>query len=256
MSSAHKGGKLRYMKGVTYFISDAHLGGAGEKVERRKERLLLSFLDLVESERAGLYILGDLFDFYFEAWGIVPEEYRNVVTHLRKLVRSGVQVHYIVGNHDYWLGDFWQEEVGVSVYRQPLETQIQDRRLFLAHGDGLGNFDIGYEALKRILRNPVNIRLYTLLGPDLGFNIARLISKASRRRCDRRENRGVGHLWRFARKRFEEGFDGVVCGHIHKPTILRDGEKTFLLLGDWMENFSYGKLENGNLSLEYFREEL
>jgi len=237
----------------TYFISDAHLGVAEEEVESLKESLLLSFLDLVQGEGANLYILGDLFDFYFEPFGVVPREYQRVVARLGELTRSGAEVHYVVGNHDYWLGDFWKKEVGVSVYRQPVEVLIEDRRLFLAHGDGLGELDIGYEVLKHILRNRVNIRLYTLLGPDLGFGLGRLMSRVSRRRSDREQNPKVGHLWSFAKRKFAEGFDGVLCGHIHTPTLLREGEKTFLLLGDWMDNFSYGRLEDSSLYLEYFR---
>ncbi len=244
------------MEGTTYFISDAHLGVGGKDVERVKEELLLSFLDLVGREGACLYILGDLFDFYFEPWGVVPKEYQTVVCRLKELVSSGAQVHYVVGNHDYWLGDFWREGIGVFVYKQPLEAYIQGRRLYLAHGDGLGNLDIGYELLKRTLRNRMNIRLYTLLGPDLGFTLGRLISRASRKRCDSKANPKVAPLWRFARGKFEEGFDGVVCGHIHTPTLLREGEKTFVLLGDWMANFSYARLEDGKLSLEYYRKGL
>ncbi len=244
------------MERVTYFLSDAHLGVAGEEKETIKETLLLSFFDLVEADRASLYILGDLFDFYFEPWGVVPKEYRRVVSRVKELVESGVEVHYVVGNHDYWLGDFWRKEIGVSIHQRPLEVEIQRQRLFLAHGDGLGNFDIGYELLKRVLRNRVNIYLYSLLGPDLGFDVGRLVSRASRRRCDRKDNPKVGPLWKLARKKFGEGFDGVVFGHIHTPTLMREGEKTFLLLGDWMDNFSYGKLADGSLQLKYFRKEL
>jgi len=242
--------------GKSFFLSDAHLGSEEREREREKENRLLSFFEVVKREGKELYILGDLFDFFFEYKTVIPSRHYRVIEKLSDLVRSGVKVTYLVGNHDYWLGSFFRDELGVRVSHNPLEVTLQGRRLFLTHGDDLGDSGFGDRVLKKLLRSPVTIHLFSWIHPDVGAAIAKWVSGRSREKANSKIQKileeKVEEVYGFAKKKFEEGFDGVVCGHIHLPRISREGEKTVLILGDWIQYYSYGVLEDGKLSLEYF----
>jgi UDP-2,3-diacylglucosamine hydrolase len=275
-----------------YFISDAHLGADEREKEQIKENRLLAFLEHVKEEKAEVYILGDLFDFFFEYRTVIPARHYRIIEKFGDLVRNGIKVTYIVGNHDFWLGSFFQEELGVTISRDPLEVSLQGKRIFLAHGDGIGNSSFGDRALKSLLRSPVSIELFSWIHPDVGAAIARWVSGRSREKSNaifesslqpgeissssffttiqEKPSEGkvkaqtkkqtphpleekVQETFQYARKKFVEGFDGVICGHIHLPKFFEEDGKTFLILGDWIHHFSYGLLQNGKLSLEFFK---
>lgn len=242
-----------------FFLSDAHLGAEEREKEREKENRLLAFLDKVKKEGVEIYILGDLFDFFFEYKTVIPARHYRILEKLADLVRSGVRVTYIVGNHDYWLGSFFRDELGVIVSQKPLEVTIQGEKLYLTHGDVMGNSSLGDRALKTLLRSPVTIQLFSWIHPDVGAAIARWVSGRSREKTNpkseiqKKLEEKVRVTYEIAKKKFEEGFDGVVCGHIHLPRIFQEGGKTFLLLGDWIHHFSFGVLNDGKLSLEYWK---
>ena len=256
-----------------YFLSDAHLGAEKRDKEGQKESHLLAFFEQVKKEGSEIYILGDLFDFFFEYRTVIPARHYRVIEKLADLVRSGIKITYVVGNHDYWLGSFFREELGVIVSHEPIEVSLQGKRLFLAHGDGIGNSSRGDRALKSLLRSPLTIELFSWIHPDVGAAIAKWVSGRSREKSNskfetqnQKQNQQsnvnisndylemkVQETFHFAKKKFEEGFDGVVCGHIHLPRIYDEKGKTFLILGDWIRYFSYGVLTDGKLFLEYFK---
>ena len=235
-----------------YFISDAHLGAEERGKEREKENRLLAFLDERKREGEEVYILGDLFDFFFEYRTVIPARHYRVIEKLSDLVRSGVKVTYVVGNHDYWLGSFFRDELGVKVSQNPCEVITQGKRLFLSHGDDLGRVSLGDRALRTLLRNPITIELFSWIHPDVGAAIARWISGTSRENRKVEMEEKIEEMYGIAKEKFNEGFDGMICGHIHLPRIFHEGGKTFLILGDWHHHFSYGVLNDGKLSLKFY----
>jgi len=162
-----------------FFVSDAHLG-SGEKSDHQTEQKLLDFINHVKKHGDRLYIVGDLFDFWFEYRSVIPRTYFNVLIALRTLVTNGIKVNFITGNHDFWVDSFFRQDLEISVHEAPLEVTIDGYRLFIAHGDGLAKKDTGYRLLKKVLRHPINIRFYRLLHPDVAFALAGFFSRTSR----------------------------------------------------------------------------
>ncbi len=234
-----------------YFISDAHLG-SGPNLDLRR-RTLVDLLSGLKGRASHLYILGDLFDFWFEYRHAIPKGHFQVLAAIADLVVSGMPVAYFGGNHDFWCGSFLREEIGLDVHQQPAVVRHQGRRIFLAHGDGIASGDLGYRLLKGLLRHRLAIALYRMVHPDLGIPFAYLVSKTSRPHAlpfDRILRR---YLRNVARPRFAEGNDAVVIGHIHTPTHLRDARgNDFLIIGDWLDHFTFVRLEKGSFHLERY----
>ena len=231
-----------------FFISDAHLGLTKSKTEKKREKHLLNFLEYTEEKATDLFIVGDLFDFWFEYYSVIPRRYFSVLVALKQLTDNGVKVGYLTGNHDFWVDSFFEEELNIRVYRNPLDITIDGKRFFISHGDGLVKKDVGYRILKRILRYPLNVKLYRLLHPDIGFALANFFSNLSRN-YRKPKDRDLEYI-QYARERFAEGFDAVVLAHTHRAQELHEGNKTYINIGDWISSFTYGKFEKGRLSLE------
>ncbi|MBI5216696.1 MAG: UDP-2,3-diacylglucosamine diphosphatase [Ignavibacteriae bacterium] len=233
----------------TYFMSDAHLGLSAPDVEREKEQRLLSFFDFVMNDASQLFILGDLFDAWFEYKTVVPKGFHRTLTKLEDVARNQITVHYLAGNHDYWMGDSFRE-LGINVYHEEFETTIDGKRIFLHHGDGLAHNDNGYRILKKILRNPINIKLYKLLHPDLGLSLAKSSSKKSRSYTSAKHYGEEDGMMQFAQEKIKQGCDAVIMGHRHVPNFKQFGNGIYINLGDWITYFSYAVLENGIFELK------
>jgi UDP-2,3-diacylglucosamine hydrolase len=233
-----------------YFISDAHLGEDHHQVEKTKEERLIGFLRHIAQDATFLYVLGDLFDFWFEYKHAVPARHHRILHQLAALVQRGTRTIYVAGNHDFWLGDFLTQEIGMEISGQPMEIEHQGLRLFVAHGDGLASKDRGYRLLKKVLRHPLNIWLYRQIHPDIGLPLAKLFSASSRAHSDQKALKLVLEYEQAARQKLSQGFDAVILGHSHYPILQRFGEKTYLNVGDWITHFTYGVLQGGMLALE------
>ncbi len=245
------------MKEVIYCIADAHLGANEEEKERKKERRLIAFLDKVLKERADLIIAGDLFDFYFEYNSVIPRKYFDVLAKLRTLIKSGISIRFIAGNHDYWVGPFFSRDIGVKIFKKSMKMKFAGKRIFMAHGDGLGRFDLGHFLLQHLLRQPLNIFLFSLLHPNFAYALGRWVSRMSREKSSNRKfklNRDHP-LKRFAGNMWDMGYDAVIIGHIHYPHIERTDGKVFAIIGDWIDNFSYIRISDNGISLHYFKED-
>lgn len=238
---------------VTYFFSDAHLGMRHTKSERQKERNLLAFLDHVATSADRLFIVGDLFDFWFEYRTVIPRGYMRVLGALGNLRELGKEIHYIAGNHDFWMRDFLSSELDITVHLDPTAFTIDEARFYIHHGDGLARHDRGYRLLKRVFRNRVNIFLYSLLHPDLGIPLAKWVSHLSRNHTAPAGPPDDSDYQREAQARFREGFDYVVFGHLHYPNLQCFGDKTMVNLGDWIEHFSYAVFDGRELQLKTWR---
>lgn len=240
---------------VIYFISDSHFGSQNPEYEEYKQNQLFSFFEYIRHPNNHLYLLGDFFDIWFEYKNAMPKSYFKILIALSRLVESGIGIDFVVGNHDYWVYNFLQEEIGIHVHQKAIDINLHGKRFFIAHGDGILKSNLIGIILSYITKNPVNIFLYRLLPPDFSIPLARLSSKLSRYRNSRDINLDdiKGKYEKFAQKKLESGFETVILGHTHRPLLRKYGDKVYLNTGNWINKFSYGKLVNGNLSLEYWK---
>lgn len=234
--------------GLTFFLSDIHLETRPN--DNGKEYLVsfLNFLQSLEKSAERIFLIGDIFDFWFEYKYAIPKNYFSVLHQLAKLRDRNIEIIYLAGNHDFHLGSFFENELGIKTFSNEWTGEISGKKFYIYHGDGIYKKDYGYRILKKILRNPTNIKLYRLLHPDLGIPLARFISGSSRRHSNKSKNHN--DYIEFARERFKEGYDYVVMGHIHKPTSFEESGKKYINIGDWIENFTYGVFDNNDLTLQ------
>ncbi len=235
-----------------FFLSDAHLGAEGPDKEKLKEDKLIALLDRIEDQGELLYLVGDMFEFWFEYKNVIPKEHFRVLMKLKALVDSGIKVSYLVGNHDFWLGDFLPKEIGIPIFREPVEAVHQGKRIFIAHGDGFAQKDSGYRILKKVLRNRVNIFLYRQIPPDVSYPLARWVARGSRSYVQKRDTGYLQDYESFASEKIKQGFDAVILAHTHVPVLRDTGGGTYLNLGDFFRHFTYGALREGRFSLERF----
>lgn len=238
-----------------YFVSDAHLGVGEKGVERQKERELIRFLDLVQSDGKQLFILGDLFDFWFEYRTVIPKGYHRLLAKLSEVVERGTEVSYLAGNHDFWLGRFFEDEIGMHVHAEPFSVTIGNARFFLHHGDGLAHKDLGYRILKRVLRNRLNIWLYSLIHPDLGIKLARFSSRKSRDYTSQKDYGEGDGMRAYAGRKIGEGYEYVIMGHNHKPVLERIENGYYVNLGDWISHYTYGAYEGDKFQLLQWKQD-
>ena len=231
-----------------YFLSDAHLGAAPAETTRIQIEWLTQLLHELAVCRGSLVIAGDLFDFWYEWKHVIPKQHFGVLLQLRALVDQKIAVHYLAGNHDFRLHGFLESQVGLKTHRDALIVTVNDRRVYVFHGDGVLKSDYGYRLLKRVLRNPVSQRAFSWIHPDLGMVLARGTSKTSRAYDHGGPEDNHDYL-SFARERFAEGFTGVVMGHTHRPIEHCENSHTYLNLGDWITHFTYGVHDGSRLML-------
>lgn len=231
------------------FVSDVHLGGSPAPEEGVKRERLFSLIDRVGREQGSLYILGDLFDFWFEYRSVIPRTAVGAIARLDTLARSGSPVRFLGGNHDFWLADFLKRETAIEVLEDGSEILAQGKVLRLFHGDGRGPGDHGYKALKRVIRNPFAIGLFRLVHPDIGIPFALWTSGTSRHHTAERVV-DVESIYRHVgAPALEGGADAVLIGHHHVARHLRRAEGEMIFLGDWFRQFTCARLEHGELAL-------
>jgi UDP-2,3-diacylglucosamine hydrolase len=234
---------------ATYFISDIHLGlGRGEK-EKAKEDRLLSFLRTILPTTEQLFIVGDLFDFWFEYQTVIPKGFHRTLSALQEFTERGIRVSYLAGNHDFWMGDFFKTELGMELHSDPFETTIDGKRIYLHHGDGLAENDIGYRMIKPVLRNKLNIWLYRWLHPDIGVKLARSSSRTSRDYTTSKHFEEQGMI-EYATRKIRDGVNIVIMGHRHQPNVVTIENGLYINLGDWISYNTYGELSNGAMTLK------
>ena len=233
----------------TFFVSDVHLGLASKQEEKQKEDHLLSFFTSILPSTKQLFILGDLFDFWFEYRTVIPKGFHRTLAALQQFTDRNIPVHYLTGNHDFWMRDFFSEELGINVHREPFETTIDGKRIFLHHGDGLAQNDVGYRMIKPILRNKMSIWLYKWIHPDIGVPIAKGSSRTSRKYTGQKDFGEEDGMIRFAEGKIGQGVDVVVMGHRHKPASVNIGRGLYINLGDWISWKSYAVMNDGKMTL-------
>jgi UDP-2,3-diacylglucosamine hydrolase len=235
-----------------FFISDLHFGAGTVEQNTVRQNKFYAFLNMLDSPQNILYIVGDLFDFWFEYKHAVPKKNFPVLFKLHQLIQNGVEIHFLPGNHDYWIHDFFQEVVGIIVHPEEYEFEWNSQRFYLFHGDGILKRDKGYRLLKRIFRNRLNIFLYRWLHPDLGIPLAQLTSHTSRKHTSHFKAIDDNDYLNFAQGKFSQGFNYVILGHSHQPSFEKIDNNYLINLGDWLFNFSYGKFADGIFTLNYW----
>lgn len=235
---------------AAYFISDVHLGLGPRDREKAKEDSLLAFLKAIMPTTQRLYIVGDLFDFWFEYRTVIPKGFHRTLAMLQDFRENGIAIEYLLGNHDFWVDDFFETEIGLEIHREPYETRFDGKRIFLHHGDGLATNDLGYRLIRPVLRNRLSILAYRWIHPDLGVRLARGSSRSSREYTAQKDYGEDEGMLSYASGLIGQGMDIVVMGHRHKPVLTQINNGVYVNLGDWITASTFGRLALGTMTLE------
>ena len=237
------------MDKVYLFISDIHLGLESKELEKQKEKLLVKFLYYAKENCDELFIVGDLFDYWFEYKRVYQKGFFRTLTALQDLTEGGIKVHYFIGNHDFMHSTFFRDEIGVELYEDSLSTVLNNKKFFIAHGDGLVKNDYGYLILKKILRNKALQKIYSWLHPDIGISLASSTSKTSRDYTSKKDYGDKDGLFETAKLKIDEGFDYVLFGHLHRRVFKQYKHGYYINLGTWLDNPCYGKFKNNSFEI-------
>lgn len=232
-----------------YFLSDVHLGTGTAEEEATKQQRLIALLRRVLDERGTLFIVGDLFDFWYEYRHTLPRGYHRVLTAIEDLTRAGLEVTYFAGNHDFAIGSFFSDELGVRIVADDMTISLDGKSFYLYHGDGLAPKDTGYRMLKAILRNRFAQWLFRWIHPDVGFALAHGTSHGSRKYTQGKDYGPTDGMRLEAERQIQQGADYVIMGHRHRPMreYMHGGQ--YINLGDWIHNFTFAKYDNGELRM-------
>lgn len=234
------------------FVSDLHFGARYAKANPDREEHFVKFLRTRAAGAERLFILGDLFEFWMEYANFVPKKHFRVLAALARLVEEGVEVHYLSGNHDFNLGAFFGDSLGLKVHQGPLEVELQGRRILLLHGDGLASDDWKYRLVKNVMLHPLSNAAFRLLHPELGMALAKKLSQLSRDRHGNRP-RFLDQYEAASRKLLAKGYDAVMHGHSHAGFVKRLPEGIYINSGEWLERMEYVTLRDGEFKLETYR---
>ncbi|MFK7757591.1 MAG: UDP-2,3-diacylglucosamine diphosphatase [Flavobacteriales bacterium] len=238
-----------------YFASDFHLGAPNKERSLIRERLIVKWLTEIEQDAAEIFLVGDVFDFWFEYKRAVPMGFTRLLGKLAELSDKGIKLHLFTGNHDMWIFNYVPQEIGAELYRAPIQIERQGRKLFIGHGDGLGPGDHGYKFIKKVFSNRVCQWLFARLHPNFGIWLADYFSRSSRAKTGDDDSIYLGEenewLAIYSKEILQkEHYDYFIFGHRHLPLEIKlSDESTYFNLGDWLKHFTYGRLNEGDFKL-------
>jgi len=236
-------------KDTVFFISDAHFGITLDGCDNREERFF-KLLDEISDSMSTLYIIGDLFDFWIEYSCAIRPDYFNVLHRLKYLVEKGIEIHYLAGNHDFALGSFLTDMMGITIHHGHVDTVIQGKRVHLFHGDGLIKKDVGYRLLRGILRNKTNQLLYRMIHPNFGVKFGTFFSGSSRKYLRPRFLDSIKIEYReHANRYLEKGNDIVIFGHTHCGEVVKCPSGIYCNTGAWLVHYNFASMKNGDIKL-------
>ncbi|MFB9052106.1 UDP-2,3-diacylglucosamine diphosphatase [Formosa undariae] len=245
-----------------YFSSDNHLGAPTPEDSLPREKKFVAWLDEIKHDAAAIFLLGDLFDFWFEYKTVVPKGFVRTLGKLAEIRDSGIPIYFFVGNHDLWMDDYFQKELNIPVYHKPKEFTFNNKTFLIGHGDGLGPGDKGYKRMKKVFTSPFFQWLFRWLHPDIGVKIAQYMSVKNKLISGDEDAKFLGEdnewLVQYCKRKLEtKAYDYFVFGHRHLPMIinLNDTAK-YINLGDWIGYYTYGEFDGRDLNLKTFEVKL
>lgn len=245
-----------------YFASDFHLGAPDYESSRKRESYIVKWLDEIKKDANEIFLLGDLFDFWFEYKHAVPKGYIRLLGKIAEITDSGIPVHLFTGNHDMWMFDYLPKELNIILHREPIRREIDGKQFLIGHGDGLGPGDHGYKFIKKVFASKVSQWLFARLHPNFGIHLANFWSGRSRNvnRVKDEEFLGEENEWLVIYSKEylkKEHIDFFIFGHRHLPLDIKLTEKSrYINLGEWMNYRTYAVFENGSLELKKYERPL
>lgn len=251
------------MRQKVYFASDFHLGIPDHYSSLIREKRLVAWLDMARADASEIFLMGDLFDFWFEYKTAIPRGYARLLGKLAEVTDAGIHVHLFRGNHDMWAFNYLTEELNIQLHRDPEFREFNGKQFYLAHGDGLGPGDHGYKFIKKVFASPVNQWLFRLIHPDLGIKMALFWSRKSRKASSEKEKREEDITLRLIQQRITvhsndllkqyPDLNYLIYGHYHFPLDTRlNGTARQIVLGDWLTHFTYAVFDGECLELKKF----
>jgi len=235
---------------TVYFLSDVHLGIDTEQTSHIREQALISWLHTVKEDAAVIYIVGDLFDYWYEYKTVVPKGYFELFAAMKAIVDSGIQITYLTGNHDLWHYGYLSNHIGIQVLTGPIITTYDNRKFYITHGDGIGKGDLGYKFIKSVLSNRFCQRLFGAIHPTLGLPLMRYMSRRSRI-SHKHDANPTAHHHQYCQDTLlqQPDIDYFLMGHIHHSEITDMGQAKYINLGDWTTAYSYAKWDGQQIEL-------
>ncbi|MDT7831254.1 UDP-2,3-diacylglucosamine diphosphatase [Flavobacteriaceae bacterium S356] len=242
-----------------YFASDHHLGAPTPEASLPREQKFVAWLDLIKKDAEALFILGDLFDFWFEYKTVVPKGFVRVLGKLAEIRDSGIPIYFFVGNHDLWMRDYFEKELDIPVYHKPQEFTINEKTFLIGHGDGLGPGDKGYKRMKKVFTFPLFQWMFRWLHPDIGMKLGHYFSVKNKMISGDEDAQFLGEdnewLVQYCKRKLtEKHYDYFVFGHRHLPLEIDLGTNAmYINLGDWITYFTFGTFSKQTFTLQPFK---
>ncbi|WP_299617728.1 UDP-2,3-diacylglucosamine diphosphatase [uncultured Tenacibaculum sp.] len=241
-----------------YFASDQHLGAPTQEKSFPREKKFLRWLNEIEKDAEAIFLLGDLFDFWFEYKTVVPKGFVRVLGKLAQLSDDGIPIYFFVGNHDLWMKDYFETELNIPVYFKPQEFKINNKLFLIGHGDGLGPHDLGYKRMKKVFTFPLFKWLFRWLHPDLGVRLGQYMSVKNKMISGDEDFKFLGEekewLVQYCKRKLEtKHYDYFVFGHRHLPLDIKLSDTSkYFNLGDWVQYFTYGTYVDTTFTLDKY----
>lgn len=242
-----------------YFASDFHLGAPNYEASLEREKKVVRWLDEIKNDAEEIYLVGDVFDFWFEYKRAIPKGFVRLQGKIAELTDAGIPVHWFIGNHDMWIFDYIPKELGITLHLSEIQREYNGKKFFIGHGDGLGPGDRGYKFIKKVFRNKICQWMFARLHPNFGIGLANLSSRKSRAATGEKDAKFYGEekemLIQYCKQKLTtEHFDFFVFGHRHLPLVFDLNENSkYINLGDWINYFSYGVWDGEEFSLNYYQ---
>lgn len=245
----------------TYFASDFHLGINSRLTSLEREKTICRWLESIQHDAEAIYLVGDVFDYWFEYKTVIPKGYSRLFGKLSELTDAGILIYFFTGNHDMWMFRYFEEEMGIPIYREPIIREIHGKTFFIGHGDGLGPGDYGYKFIKKVFGNPICQWLFARLHPNFALQLMLFFSTKSRDaqadNISEVQFMGEDKEWLavFANQKIQEApIDYFIFGHRHLVIDwkLKNGKSRYINLGEWLYSNSYAVFDGQNISLQTF----
>ena len=244
--------------GKTYFASDFHLGVNARLTSSEREKQIVRWLDMIARDAHAIYLVGDVFDFWFEYKTVVPKGWVRLLGKLAELRDKGIELYFFTGNHDMWIFQYFEDELGIPTFRSPITKTIDTKTFYIGHGDGLGPGDHGYKFIKKVFANPLCQWLFERFHPNFGVGMANFWSNRSRKYNKEAEHfLGETKEWLliYANEYLDQHpIDYFIFGHRHLPIDykLKNGNSRYINLGEWLHFNSYAVWDGENMELQFF----